>query len=124
MEPIKRLWPVPKNLEGYGSDFYKRVGKQLLSVSILTELDRESFFNLAASYHLMTMAMDSINELGATVKGSKDEIKKNPSFSTYKMASDVYNRLSKKFYLTPGDRAGVTIEKPKVITDGKGQFFG
>ncbi len=43
MEPITRLWPAPKNLQGYGLDFYKRVGKQLVTVQILTELDRESF---------------------------------------------------------------------------------
>ena len=124
MEPIKRLWPMPKNLKGYGKDFYKRVGRQLLSVSLLTELDRESFSALASTYHIMMVAQDSINDLGATVKGSKDEIKKNPSFTTYKMGSDIYNRLSKRFYLTPGDREGVIIEKPKAKKNGKEKFFG
>ncbi len=71
MEPITRLWPAPKNLQGYGLDFYKRVGKQLVTVQILTELDRESFFALAVSYHLMMACMDSVTDLGATVKGSK-----------------------------------------------------
>ena len=113
MEPIKRLWITPKNLEGYGKNFYKRVGKQLVSVGVLTELDRESFFSLASAYHMMMLAQDSINKLGAIVKGSQDEIKKNPSFTTYKMASDIFNRLSKRFYLTPADRSNVSIEAPK-----------
>jgi len=123
MEPIVRLWPVPKNLQGYGRDFYRRVGKQLVAVQILTELDRESFNSLASAYHLLMVCQDSINDLGAVVKGSKDEIKKNPSLTSYKMASDIYNRLSRRFYLTPADRAGVTIERPKA-KNGKEKFFG
>ncbi|MBU3953350.1 MAG: phage terminase small subunit P27 family [Proteobacteria bacterium] len=124
MEPIKRLWPVPKNMEGYGLEFFKRTGKQLVSVGILTDLDRDSFSALASAYNIMMVAQDSINTLGATVAGSQDEIKKNPSFTTYKMGADIYHRLSKRFYLTPGDRAGVTIEKPTVKDNGKGKFFG
>ncbi len=70
----------------------------------------------------MMACMDSVTDLGATVKGSKDEVKKNPSLTSYKTASDIYNRLSRRFYLTPADRAGVTIEKPKA-KNGKEKFF-
>lgn len=122
MEPISRLWTAPKNLQGYGLDFYKRVGKQLVSVQILTELDRDSFCALAGAYHLMMLCQDEINEQGANVRGSQDEIKKNPALTSYKSASDIFNRLSRRFYLTPLDRAGVTIEKPKP-KNGKEKFF-
>lgn len=122
MEPIKRLWPKPDNLTGYGLDFYKRVGRQLVAVGVLTELDRESFRSLAASYHVMLQAESGILEHGATVKGSQDEVKKNPSFTTYKMASDIFNRLARRFYLTPLDRAGVELQPPKK-TNGKDKFF-
>lgn len=123
MKTIKKLWPIPKNLTGYGADFYKRVGKQLIAVEILTELDRESFTALCIAYHVMLEAQNGILEYGSVVKGSKDEIKKNPSFTNFKMAADIFHRLSKRFYLCPADREGVKIEKPKK-SNGKEKYFG
>lgn len=119
---IKRLWPMPKNLTLYGADFYKRVGKQLVNYEILTELDRESFLVLCISYHVMMTAQDGILEHGSVVRGSKDEIKKNPSFTNFKMAADIFHRLSKRFYLCPADREGVKIEKP-VAKNEKEKYF-
>ena len=122
MGPIKKLWNAPKNLVGYGLRFYKRVGKELVAYEVLTDLDRESFVSLCTAYHIMMVAQDGIIQLGATVKGSQDAIKKNPSFTTYKMASDIFERLSKRFYLTPRDRDGVTFKKQE-IDNGKKKYF-
>jgi len=124
MKSIKKLWPIPKNLTEYGAGFYKRVGKQLVQFEILTELDRESFIALCISYQIMMTAQDGILEHGSVVKGSKDEIKKNPSFTNFKMAADIFHRLSKRFYLCPADREGVNIEKPVKKGDGKEKYFG
>lgn len=123
MKSIERLWPAPKNLTGYAKDFYKRVGKQLISCGVLSELDRESFISLASAYHIMNVSLDNINTMGAVVTGSKDEVKKNPSFTNYKMASDIFTKLSKRFYLCPQDRAGVRIEK-QVVDETEAKFFG
>jgi P27 family predicted phage terminase small subunit len=123
METIKRLWPMPKNLKDYGADFYKRIGKQLISVQILTELDKESFTALCVAYHMMLAAQDGILEYGSVVKGSKDEIKKNPSFTNFKMASDIFLKLSKRFYLCPADREGLKIEKPVKANGKEKKYF-
>ena len=113
---------MPKNLEGYGLDYYKRVGKQLVSVGALTELDRESFISMCGAYHLMQMSLDSVNESGLNVQGSHDDIKKNPALTTYKNASDIFHRLTKRFYLTPADRKGVELKKP-IKKNGKEKYF-
>ncbi len=104
---------MPKSLRGYGAEFYRRVGRQLISVLTLTELDRESFITLCGAYDLMMQSLDSVNKDGINVRGSKDEIKKNPALTTYKNSNDIYCRLMKKFYLTPDDRKGVKLQKPK-----------
>jgi len=122
MKSIKKLWAMPKNLTGYGAEFYKRVGKQLVQFEILTELDKESFTALCIAYHVMLEAQNGILEFGSVVRGSKDEIKKNPSFTNFKMAADIFHRLSKRFYLCPADREGVKIEKPEK-SSGKAQYF-
>lgn len=122
MKPIKRLWPIPKNLKGYGAGYYKRVGKHLVSVEALTELDRESFLSLCGAYHLMQMSLDSVNADGLNVQGSQDDIKKNPALTTYKNASDIFHRLSKRFYLTPADRKGIELKKPKKANE-KEKYF-
>jgi len=122
MKSISRLWPMPINLTGYGADFYTRVGRQLVSCEVLTDLDKEAFVSLASAYHLMMTSQDGIAEHGATVKGSKDEIKKNPSFTTYKMASDIFAKLSKRFYLTPSDREGIKLKIPEK-KNGKTTYF-
>ena len=113
---------MPNNLTGYGADFYKRVGRQLVSVEALSELDRESFISLCGAYHLMQMSLDSVNSDGLNVQGSQDDIKKNPALTTYKNASDIFHRLSKRFYLTPADRKGVELKKPEK-TNPKGKYF-
>lgn len=123
MKSIKKLWSMPKNLTEYGAEFYKRVGKQLVQFEILTELDKESFTALCIAYHVMLEAQNGILEFGSVVKGSKDEIKKNPSFTNFKMAADIFHRLSKRFYLCPADREGVKIEKPEK-SNGKEKYFG
>ena len=122
MKPIKRLWPIPSNLTGYGAEYYKRVGKHLVSVEALTELDRESFISLCGAYHLMQMSLDSVNADGLNVQGSQDDIKKNPALTTYKNASDIFHRLSKRFYLTPADRKGVELKKPQKANE-KEKYF-
>jgi P27 family predicted phage terminase small subunit len=122
MKAIGRLWPMPKNLIGYGAEFYTRVGRQLVSYEVLTDLDREAFISLASSYDLMMTSQDAIAKEGATVKGSKDEIKKHPGFTTYKMASDIFTKLSKRFYLAPSDREGVKLNKPEKKS-GKKKYF-
>ena len=113
---------MPKNLEGYAAEFYKRVGRQLISVEALTELDRESFISLCGAFHLMQMSLDSVNSSGVNVRGSQHEIKKNPALTTYKNASDIFHRLTKRFYLTPADRKGVELKKPKKANE-KEKYF-
>lgn len=122
MKPIERLWPKPKNLTGYGAGFYRRVGKQLVSVGVLTELDRETFTALAGAFHLMNESLDTVNKSGINVTGSQDEIKKNPALTTYKNASDIFNRLSKRFFLSPLDRKGVELQ-PQKQGNEKDKFF-
>jgi len=113
---------MPKNFHGYGADFYRRVGRQLIEVEALTELDRESFISLCGAYHLMQESLDAVTASGVNVEGRQGEIKKNPALTTYKNASDIYHRLSKKFYLTPLDRKGVDLKKPEKANE-KEKFF-
>ena len=96
--------------------------RQLIGAGVLTDLDRECFISLCGAYHLMQISLDSVNASGVNVPGAKHEIKKNPALTTYKNASDIYHRLSRKFYLSPMDRAGVELKKP-VKVNPKDKFF-
>ena len=122
MNPISNLWPTPKNLTGYGRSFYRRVGRHLADLGILTDLDRESFVSMCGAFHLMQMSLDSVTDSGLNVPGSKHEIKKNPALTTYKNASDIFHRLSRRFYLTPLDRRGVELKRPEPVNE-KARFF-
>ena len=123
MESIKKLWYKPQGLRGYAGRFYNRTGRYLVEAGALTELDRESFISLCRAYDLMQRSLDAIESEGVNVKGRGDEMKRNPALTTYKNASDVYNRLARKFYLTPQDRKGAELRAPRK-TNAKDVFFG
>ena len=89
---------------------------------VLTELDRESFASLAGAYHLMQAALDEVNRSGVNVPGSQDEVKKNPALTTYKNASDIFHRLSRRFYLAPTDRSKVDL-RPAEKANDKEKYF-
>ena len=104
VQGISRLWPMPENVTGHAAEFYTRAGRELVKVGVLTDLDKESYCSMCLAYKLMMDALAEIAKDGVNVEGSRDAIKKNPAFTTYKSASDVFLRFLKEFGLSPGAR--------------------
>lgn len=104
VKPISRLWPLPEGMAGCAAEFWTRAGRELVKAGLLTDLDKESFIAMCSSYHLMMGALVEIEKDGINVQGSRDPLKKNPAWTSYKSASDVFLRFAKEFAILPGAR--------------------
>jgi len=109
VKPITRMWPLPVHLKGAAAEFYSRAGKELVKAGILTNLDFESYCAMCSAYHLMMEALAEVDKAGMNVSGSRDEVKKNPSSSVFKSASEIFLKYASQFGILPGARANWDI---------------
>ena len=120
---LTRLWIPPSHLGEHGSKFWTRTGRILIDKGILSPVDRESFTALCSAYDTMVKAKIQMDRDGLTVETSRNDVKKSPVFSVWKVAVDQFNLLSKEFGLTPASRSKIKIEDPPEKDNGARKFF-
>ena len=122
MKPITTLWPAPPGWKGYGYQFYRRVGKELVRHGVLTELDKEAFLSLCETYHQMRDAADALREHGTVIPDPVHGLKRNPASMVYKSACDSFSRQCREFHLTPNARLNVSLTE-QAAKNGKEKYF-
>jgi P27 family predicted phage terminase small subunit len=109
-KPIQRLWPIPSGLKAPGKRLWKTVGRILVAAKALTDLDYESFSQLAFTYDSIHDLRKTLANEGWTTAGRTPGSKvKHPAAVLLKSAMADFKWLSEKFGLNPLDRSRLSL---------------
>jgi len=123
LQPIGKLWPVPQTLGKEGRFFFGRIGRQLVSARVLTELDRDSFTLLALAVDIIWETSEILKDEGYTVAGPQQTVKTHPVVRVRKSAFSDYIVLCSKFGLSPKDRSQIDLPKDPNPSDPHREFL-
>ena len=109
-EPIRQLWPIPKNLDVNGKIFYKKAGEYLVKEQILTNIDKSLFEVLCLDYQILLQFKMELSEHLPTPKERSGDENETALISSYRSFCAQFEELSEEFFLTPEIRARLKID--------------
>ena len=119
--PPEKMPSCPHHLDAEARKEWQRTGKILLSIGLLTDLDRAVLAGYCQSWSEYVSATLKIQELGTVYKKADG----TPGLSPYiRIAREAFERWMKAgvlLGLSPSSRAGLKVEKPKPVS--KAQLF-
>jgi len=111
-DPVTSRWNSPSWLGEHGRGFHKRYWPMVKSMGLITEADRESWFNLCQRWHRIRQLESEIDEHGHVVKGRGSELKRNPAASMLKNELENFRRERSQFGLDPQSRERLGVRLP------------
>jgi P27 family predicted phage terminase small subunit len=103
----------PKELSASAKRLWKRVGEQLLTAGIVTELDGLALSALVQSYARWLEAQTMLAATGLLIRGADGQPALNPLLRLSKDAQAEYTRMLSEFGLTPSSRSRIVSSAPK-----------
>ena len=111
--PPEKMPTCPRHLDSEARKEWRRAGKVLMSVGLLTELDRAVLAGYCQSWSEYVFATLQLQKLGTVYKKEDG----TPGINPYaKIAAAAYDRWMKAgvlLGLSPSSRASLKVEKPK-----------
>ncbi len=112
-QPPEKMPSCPKFLDAGARKEWRRTGKILQSVGLMTELDRATLAGYCDAYSQWEEATKKVHELGMVFKKSDGTPGLNPYL---RVAREAFERMMKNAVLigmSPSSRASLKVEKPK-----------
>ena len=117
-EIYKDLPRMPAELNADGKRFYKKMGKRLMTMQLLSPLDLEYFVLMCEEYEDYRMARKFCKEQNQQlIKTSFGNIIQNPAIGLRNKTRSELKKTFQQFGLSPSSRASISIEKPKTDDD-------
>jgi len=120
LEPEKEPQPKlglpqpPRWLSKLAKQEWRKRGKQLLELGLMTELDEANFAAYCQAYADLQEAQAIIDKEGAIwVSKKSGYAQAHPAVAMKHKAMADLRKFSAPFGMTPSDRAGLHVEKPK-----------
>lgn len=112
-KPRVRMPSPPAWLTGEAKRHFQRVGKKLVALGLLTDVDRDAFGAYCAAYARMAKAEAMVKEQGEVVRAPKTGVPMaNPWLSIARQERAAAQKLLVEFGLTPAARSKVEVTKP------------
>jgi len=111
--PPERMPPCPKHLDKDAKKEWRRAGKILQSIGLMTDLDMAVLAGYCQSYSEWAAATAEVQVKGLVYKKPDGSPGLNPYL---RVAREAYDRMMKAAVLigmSPSSRAGLKVEKPK-----------
>ena len=122
--PIFKLPPAPKWMDKYAKAEWRRMGKILMRIGVLTEADLGSFTNYCCTYARWRHAEENViahfKEEGTYLVGSGFRKQRHPELITIEKALGQMLQFAQQFGMTPSARTSIKVDRP---IDDK-DFFG
>ena len=120
--PPERMPPCPRQLDKAARKEWRRIGKLLMAVRVITELDRAVLTIYSQAWSEYVHACEEIPKQKPVWISPKDgQPKLNPWLRVEREACERLMRAIERLGLSPTDRARVKIETPKPM--GKVESF-
>jgi P27 family predicted phage terminase small subunit len=115
------LPPKPKHLQGEAAKYYKKVGKKLLDMGVLTVVDQEALIVMCEEYAQYKEADKLCKTL--LIKTSNGNVIQNPAIGIRNKAREALKKSMSYFGMTPSSRASLSIKVDVVKEEDKTKRF-
>jgi P27 family predicted phage terminase small subunit len=102
------LPPKPKHITGDAAKFYKKVGKKLLDMGVLTVADQEALVLMCEEYAQYKEADVLCKTL--LMKTSNGNVTQNPAIGIRNKSREALKKSMSYFGMTPSSRASLSVE--------------
>lgn len=113
-EPRPRvvLPAVPRHLNEEARREWRRMGRELLALGVLTNVDRAALAAYCVAYSRWVEAEGQVAKLGTIVKTANGNLIQNPYLAVANRAMEQMCRLAGEFGMTPSSRSRVQANAP------------
>ena len=122
-KPTVRIPSCPPQLQGEARKEWRRIGKELATHGLLTDLDRTALAAYCTAYERWLQAEENVRKLGAVVKSPSGFPIQNPYLAIANKAMEQMSKLLTEFGCTPSSRARVAGNKPASPADDLAAFL-
>lgn len=106
-KPVSGLAPCPAWLTGEGRREYRRLGRVLVGMGVMTTVDRTSFVMRCEAWGRYVEARAQVAKLGTVVKTANGNLIQNPYLPVMNKALEQVAKFDSEFGLTPSSRSRV-----------------
>lgn len=106
-DKFDKLPTAPEHFNKETKQFYKKVGRKLLNIGVLTEVDYESFVLMCEEYQQYKEAERMCHPL--LIKTSNGNIIQNPAVGIKNRSSDALKKSMTYFGMNPSSRANINV---------------
>lgn len=116
-EPPEKMPPCPKHLDKDARKEWRRAGKILQPIGLLTEIDMMIFAAYCEAYSRWTQAVKKVSEAGMVYKKADGSPGLNPYLRIAREAYDQMIKAGVQIGMSPSSRVNLKVEKPKKEDD-------
>ncbi len=109
-QPRVKLPPCPAHLTKSARAEWRRMGKELLALGVLTTVDRAALAAYCVAYARWAEAEKQVEKLGTIVKTANGNLIQNPYLAVANRAMEQMTRLASEFGMTPSSRSRVQVQ--------------
>jgi len=102
--------PVPGHLSKEAKREWRRMGKELLALGVMTTVDRAALAAYCVAYARWAEAEEMVTRLGTVVKTANGNMIQNPYLSVANRAMEQMAKLAGEFGMTPSSRSRVQVQ--------------
>lgn len=106
------LPPCPGHLGAEARREWRRAGRQLLEMGVMTSVDRAALAAYCVAYERWVEAEGKVATLGTVVKTAAGNLIQNPYLAVANRAMEQMTRLAAEFGMTPSSRSQVRTTGP------------
>ena len=112
-KPPEKMPSCPRHLDKDARKEWRRAGKILMEIGLITELDRAVFAGYCDAFSQWAQATAQVNKTGMVYKKKDGTPGLNPYLRVAREAYDRMMRAAVLLGLSPSSRASLKVEKPK-----------
>lgn len=102
----------PKHLTGEARREWRRMGRELLALGVLTSVDRAALAAYCLAWGRWVEAEGQVAKLGTIVKTANGNLIQNPYLAVANRAMEQMTKLAGEFGMTPSSRSRVHAQAP------------
>jgi len=101
----------PEYLDNVGKKEWRRMGKELHKIGLLSNIDMAAFAAYCQQYSMWVMATKKVQEHGVLIKAQSGYPMQSPYFTIQNKAQSEMRKWLTEFGMTPSSRSRVQVEK-------------
>ena len=110
-KPRAAVPTAPRHLTGEARKEWRRMGRELLALGVLTTVDRAALAAYCVAYARWADAEAQVTKLGTVVKTANGNLIQNPYLAVANRAMDQMMKAASEFGMTPSSRSRVQVQQ-------------